>query len=171
VDQNLLHCDKFLNNVCLVASELASLKVVTNDAACKTCSSLENKHTKNYVTCSLAITAMAKAKTLTNDKLNELKQHVPTTVLYAEELSEGPGTELEKLISWFKTKDKKCKCADRVQKMNHWGPDKCKENIETILNWLEESAKQYKLPFVRFAARWIVLTAIEKSKCTLKKSS
>jgi hypothetical protein len=53
----------------------------------------------------------------------------------------GPGTELEKLLKergYAVTKS--CSCRSRIGKMNHWGADGCRKNIEEIVGWLIESA-------------------------------
>jgi hypothetical protein len=75
-----------------------------------------------------------------------------------------PGTELQKLISWFYTPSKKCKCATRIAKMNAWGPDKCEENIDTIMRWLKHSAAINSVPYVESAVRVLVWIAIRKAR-------
>ena len=76
-----------------------------------------------------------------------------------------PGTELKKLISWFYIPDDdKCKCKDRINKMNRWGPDKCEENIDTIMRWLKHSATINSVPYVESAVRVLVWVAIRKAR-------
>lgn len=54
-----------------------------------------------------------------------------------------PGTELKKLISWFGFKgDNGCGCSEHAAKMDHLGPQWCKDNIDTIVGWMVESAKK-----------------------------
>ena len=79
----------------------------------------------------------------------------------------GPGTELKKLIQWFLwDKAASCEsCANREITMNHWGPDKCEEKMETILEWLKESADNAHLPFVPFLVRLVVKRAIRNARC------
>lgn len=75
-----------------------------------------------------------------------------------------PGTELKKLISWFYSPDKECKCKERIAKMNQWGPDKCEENIDTIMRWMKHSAAVNSVPYVESAVRLLVQTAIWRSR-------
>lgn len=77
----------------------------------------------------------------------------------------GPGTELKKLLSWFGIKATgRCKCNNRARVMDNWGPQKCREKMDTILIWLEEEAAARKLPFWKFAAKIAVETAIARAK-------
>lgn len=86
--------------------------------------------------------------------------------------SEGPGTELTKLLSWFAKDTPGCKCKDRAHIMDIWGVQGCRNNIETILDWLEEAAKQRSLPFVRALAKSLVNLAINRAEsCTPKDAS
>jgi len=34
----------------------------------------------------------------------------------------------------------KCDCGDKIAQMNNWGPAGCRENLETIVGWIIESA-------------------------------
>jgi hypothetical protein len=80
-----------------------------------------------------------------------------------------PGTELTKILSWFAKDTPGCKCKDRAHTMNIWGVQGCRNNIETILDWLEQSAKERKIPYVRSLARSLVNLAIKRAEsCTLK---
>jgi len=77
-------------------------------------------------------------------------------------LGHGPGTELEKLIHKFGLKAVAgCKCRAHARQMNEWGPQKCAENIDTIVGWLREEAQKAKLPFVRIVATKLVKMAIK----------
>ena len=52
--------------------------------------------------------------------------------------------------------------------MNDWGAAGCRENIETILDWLMEEAQERGLPhgrFTRVVARSLVDTAIRRYEC------
>jgi hypothetical protein len=44
--------------------------------------------------------------------------------------------------------------------MDREGPEWCRQNIETILDWLEEAAGDRRLPFSRRGARVLVRRAI-----------
>lgn len=77
----------------------------------------------------------------------------------------GTGTELKKLLAWFRITDKGgCGCEQRAQTMDANGPDWCEENIDTIVGWLKENADKRSLPFVESAARRIVKMAIRKAR-------
>src|SRR5690349_16560691 len=78
---------------------------------------------------------------------------------------EGPGTELKKLIAKLGLTAKPgCKCNQRRLIRNQWCPDKCLENIDTIVDWLSEEAERAKLPFTAIGARIIVKRAIRNAK-------
>jgi hypothetical protein len=82
---------------------------------------------------------------------------------------EGVGTELSKLfakVGIVATPD--CKCKERAGIMNKNGPDWCKENIETIIDWLSEEAANRKLPFVRLVGKALVKRAIRNARHSLK---
>ena len=78
----------------------------------------------------------------------------------------GPGTELAKLLKWFgiKAKEKGCGCKSHAKRMDREGPQWCRDNIETILGWLAVEAKKRKLPFIKQAAKQMVLIAIRRAE-------
>ena len=79
----------------------------------------------------------------------------------------GTGTELKKLVSWFASQEKGCKCKSREKMMNRWGPDGCENRIEQIADWLMEEAAHRNLPsggFARTAARVMIKRAIANSR-------
>ena len=57
---------------------------------------------------------------------------------------DGPGTQLKKLLSerGYSVKSSGCGCNDKASKMNSWGVDRCREKIDEIVGWLEESARK-----------------------------
>lgn len=57
-----------------------------------------------------------------------------------------------------------CKCKKRARQMNEWGPDGCERNIDVIVGWLEEEAKNRKLPFIRWGAKTLVRVAIRRAR-------
>lgn len=65
----------------------------------------------------------------------------------------GPGTELKKLIAakGYQIKSQGCGCSDRAKQMDRWGTARCREKMEKIVKWLEESA---------FEAGWIERFAV-----------
>lgn len=77
----------------------------------------------------------------------------------------GPGTELKALLKTIGiTSSPNCKCNAHARQMDAWGPDRCEQEMPTILSWLEEQAKARKLPFVRFAAEQAVKLAIRRAR-------
>lgn len=77
----------------------------------------------------------------------------------------GPGTELTKILETLGLGYLEgCKCKQRARQMDEWGPDGCLQNLSTIVGWLEEEAKNRKLPFIRWGARTLVLVAIRRAR-------
>lgn len=59
-------------------------------------------------------------------------------------------------------------CDEHVSLMNSWGTERCKQEIETIVGWLEEASKKRHLPFSRTVARMAVQLAIWQAERELK---
>lgn len=153
----MIECQFLHNSRCEIASEIANVDVPTTEKACIIC--LGQSTRINHVTASLALSKLPKPLSEDKKYLQTLLKTEPVTVL-----QNGPGTELKKLISWFYSPTKKCKCDTRIQKMNSWGPDKCEQNMDTILRWLQHSASIAKVPYLEIAARMMVAKAIRKSR-------
>lgn len=76
---------------------------------------------------------------------NNLKSS-PQTI--EQQIGQGPGTELKKLIPGF-LEHKGCGCKDFAKLMNTWGPEKCRENKQQIVDRLvSESKKRFGLNLV-----------------------
>ena len=77
-----------------------------------------------------------------------------------------PGTELAALLKTIgiDAKEKGCQCKSHAKRMDREGPQWCRDNIETILGWLQTEAKKRKLPFIKAAAKQVVLLAIRRSE-------
>tara|TARA_Y100000385_G_scaffold282861_1_gene337993 strand:- start:595 stop:936 length:342 start_codon:yes stop_codon:yes gene_type:complete len=58
--------------------------------------------------------------------------------------STGVGAELSKIIGKWITKPKGCDCNIYARTLNEWGPDKCEEKIEEIVDKLMKQDE--KLP-------------------------
>jgi len=54
----------------------------------------------------------------------------------------GPGTELKNLLASIGLTPQGCNCNSRVQQMNKWGIEGCRQNREAIINWLREEEKK-----------------------------
>ena len=78
----------------------------------------------------------------------------------------GPGTELANILKilGIDAREKGCSCRSHAKKMDREGPQWCRDNIETILGWLEKEAKKRKLPFIKTAAKQVVLLAIRRAE-------
>lgn len=77
----------------------------------------------------------------------------------------GPGTELKAIIGKFGiTASPGCRCNKHAKQMDQWGADRCRQEIETILDWLEEEAKQRIMPYSRTIARQFVMLAIRRAE-------
>ena len=77
----------------------------------------------------------------------------------------GPGTELKALLRLVGiTSSPNCRCNAHARQMDAWGPDRCEQEMPTILGWLEEQARGRGLPFVRVAARQVVKMAIRRAR-------
>ena len=103
-----------------------------------------------------------------------------------EQLEAGPGYQLHKLLKQFIGEDitPGCGCTSRMAKMDCRGPAWCRENIDTIVDWLIEEAdrrlKQGKeadepaswrlrlgglnLPGRRLLLRRLVLVAVRRAE-------
>lgn len=76
-----------------------------------------------------------------------------------------PGTELTAILKTLGLGHLEgCKCKKRALQMDEWGPDGCAQRIDEIVGWLEEEAKNRKLPFIRWGARTLVQVAIRRAR-------
>ena len=75
----------------------------------------------------------------------------------------GPGSHLKDLLAekGYRIKSQGCGCNSKAKKMDSWGVKKCRNKIDEIIGWLEESAKEagwlerlvVTAPFVKNFAR------------------
>ena len=83
----------------------------------------------------------------------------------AREAGGGPGTELTAILSTLSLGHLEgCKCKKRARQMDEWGPDGCEQRIGEIVGWLEEEAKNRKLPFIRCGSKTLVRVAIRRAR-------
>lgn len=159
----VVDCEHYLDGVCQVASEWATRRAPVTPEACKHCLLQKNPKCRNAVTASMAISAyvLSEPKERSPDWLVQetnpyLQNSLPTS---------GVGTELKKLLHWFRIHDEeKCDCKQKAVIMNIWGPDRCLQEIDTIVNWLEEAAKLRNIIFIRMAAVGLVHLAIYNAR-------
>jgi hypothetical protein len=81
----------------------------------------------------------------------------------------GPGTELRRLLHTIgiQPKGKDCQCNAHALEMDRKGVEWCRENLESIIDWLEVEAKKRPLLgilFSRLAARQMVTLAISRAR-------
>jgi hypothetical protein len=81
----------------------------------------------------------------------------------------GPGTFLRRALGsvGIQPRGEKCKCNERAKLMDEKGPDWCEANVEEIIDWLEEEAKNRPLVgrlFNRTAAGYLVRRCIRQAR-------
>lgn len=94
----------------------------------------------------------------------------PEKTIHAWPPGWGAGTELKKFLKMIGiTATENCKCNARAITMDMNGAAWCKENIETILDWLQEEANKRKAIFIRTGVRLIVNRCIKRAAKQEKK--
>lgn len=82
-----------------------------------------------------------------------------------EEDPHGPGTQLSKMIKSLGIHmSDSCSCRRHAINMNEKGNDWCEQNIDTVVGWLDQEAKNRGLPFVKMVGKVMVNRAIKKSR-------
>jgi hypothetical protein len=81
----------------------------------------------------------------------------------------GPGTFLRRALGsiGIQPRGEKCKCNERAKLMDERGADWCEANVEEIIDWLEEEAKNRPLVgrlFNRTAAGFLVRRCIRQAR-------
>lgn len=152
------------SGVCMVASGLADdLPVIPCRQTCKSCSEQSDPQTYNKATIGIAILELKKSDKYIHEKhgylVNALMAMRPLSH-GGNLLTEGVGSELKKMLSWFASESVDCACESREVIMNAWGPELCRRNMEQILGWLQEGALKHGVPFSRWLARAMVNSAI-----------
>lgn len=72
----------------------------------------------------------------------------------------GPGTVLKVLLARLGLPSVPgCNCKDRALTMNSWGVEKCRQEVDTISEWLAEAAKKMKVPYSHFLGKRLILKA------------
>lgn len=92
----------------------------------------------------------------------KIRSLFPKTI---EEDPNSPGTLLAKMIkSVGIVINDSCSCRRHALEMNAKGNDWCQENIDTIVGWLRQEAKNRNLPFIDAIGKLMVSRAIKKSR-------
>jgi hypothetical protein len=81
----------------------------------------------------------------------------------------GPGTFLRRALGsiGIQPRGEKCKCNERAKLMDERGADWCEANVEEIIDWLQEEAKNRPLVgrlFNRTAAGFLVRRCIRQAR-------
>ena len=83
------------------------------------------------------------------------------------QVSNGPGTELSKLLKRFGIEPTPtCRCRAKAQEMDAWGPDECArpERIAEVVAVMRAEAEARGLPFLDLAGRVLVRRAISNAR-------
>lgn len=81
-------------------------------------------------------------------------------------MSNKPGTELKRLLSWVAKPHPDCDCQTYADAMDVAGVRWCDNNVEMIINWVLAEAKRRNYPtgpITRFTAGRIIRRAIRNA--------
>jgi len=149
--------------ICTLATELSNSHaghVPSTHEACKACSQKVGPVVKSIIVRHLHLKGM-----LTKQFIDDNRWIVTT----GEPVSEGPGTELHRLFSWFVSPEEGCSCTNHAAIMNEWGADGCTAKIDVIVEWLVEEAKRRHYPYLRSALHAAVQMAIHNARRKLQR--
>jgi hypothetical protein len=118
-----MECNSLKNGQCMVASEIAGEIAIASASTCAACQKDENPMTANKPTCGLAIVALHNAGHF------DRKEHHYIVECAIHPVKGGPGTELERILSWAFKKSEGCDCDAHKSAMNVWGPDECEKRM------------------------------------------
>lgn len=149
---------------CRVATDLLIeykiSEATVTDGACASCLGSDQPKQVNQVTTSLALYAIrTRTGTVPKQLLADLKPYLRRERVAP---SNGPGTQLKKILSWFASSEG-CRCESHATQMNLWGPDRCEKNIEIIIDWLIESAELKGLNCAEFITRHLAKLAVKRA--------
>lgn len=101
------------------------------------------------------------------------RSRFPRHTCKASKRTQGPGDHLHlAILKWVgEGPTRKCGCEDRIREMNAWGPQGCREHLDTIVNWMEGEAKKrgwwryaVAVPGSRYFIKRMVLGAIKQAE-------
>lgn len=77
---------------------------------------------------------------------------------------DGVGSKLSEILSKIGIKyQTNCECSSKIKLLNKKGIIWCKNNMSTILEWMNDEAKKKNIPFIESAAKAILRLAIIKT--------
>jgi hypothetical protein len=81
------------------------------------------------------------------------------------DIGDGVGTELKNILKLMGiTATNNCSCNAKAKIMNEKGIEWCKDNIDTIVGWLQEEASKRRLPFFTYGAKKLIKLAIHRAQ-------
>jgi hypothetical protein len=86
---------------------------------------------------------------------------------YPQQIGNGPGTELSKLLKRFRIEPTPtCACRAKAAEMDAWGCDECStpERIDEVVAVMRAEAKARGLPFLDAVGRMLVRRAIQNAR-------
>lgn len=84
----------------------------------------------------------------------------------------GPGTKLKELLASLGFKEEPgCPCKAHAKQMDAWGCDECEKRIDEIVGWLRAEATRQGKFFADFAAKMLVMRAIQQSRASVPKAA
>lgn len=158
-------CNLRNGNSCQLVADLAMIpidKASITDDACRFCLKQGKDNAVNYVTLSVSVSMLHRHGLFDPVKHSYLVKAVVAT--------KGPGKILSESLHWIAIPDEgSCYCNSRASVMDVWGPDKCEEEIDTIVGWLMEGAERHGIGWVpktvqTFVGRKAVELAIRKAR-------
>lgn len=97
-----------------------------------------------------------------DDPAKYLRSLYPKTL---EENPNHPGTILSKMIKSVGIQmTDSCSCKRHALEMNDYGNDWCESNLDIVVGWLRDEAKNRNLPFIDAIGKLLVGRAIKKSR-------
>ena len=161
----MIECQYRKGNCCeLIAlyGEMDLDKAEVSDAACKACLSKNNSSITGECCKVVADVALYNIRRHDPEKYSDIRDKL---ISYIRVMPPGPGTELKKIFDKILIKKKAgCNCNKHANAMNRWGCDKCLEQIDVIVGWLQDEAEKRGLPFSKIAAKAIVRLAVRRAR-------
>lgn len=181
-----MDCKHLIDDKCMIIYSLSGKEYHPTPRDCEICSQIKDPQSENCFTLMIANDIQRENNTQTDESVhryttqcgNEKSENLKEAIIKVDgeplqkpleppSPPEGPGTELTKLLSWFAKDTKGCKCKSRARKMNIWGPDRCEQEMETIVGWLQEEGEKRGWPTGRITSivsRKLVGRAIANSR-------
>lgn len=157
----------YRNGFCEVAKQQGGLEILPPVEACNVCCQTNTPENgqPNKVTTSFALKSLRGVDGEAYDQTFARWKHLLRVVDVVQEgPTQGPGTELRKLLQ-ATLGVKPCQtCKAYATRMDTNGVQWCQDNVETILDWLSNNAKKRGWIFSRTVARMLVKRAIKTSR-------